>query len=88
MDFKDLNKVYPKHNFPLLKMDQLVDITTGHEMLCFMDAYYGYNQAMMALEDEEKTSFTINKRTYSYKAMLFGLGNTGATYQNAMIALF
>jgi len=42
VDFTDLNKVFPKYHFPLPKIDQMVDATTSHELLRFMDAYSGY----------------------------------------------
>lgn len=44
LDFTDLNKVYPKDSFPLLRIDTLVDLTIGHELLSFMDAFSSYNQ--------------------------------------------
>ncbi|XP_030941048.1 uncharacterized protein LOC115965893 [Quercus lobata] len=39
MDFIDLNKACPKDNFPLPRIDQLIDSTAGHELLTFMDAF-------------------------------------------------
>ena len=57
VDFRDLNKASPKDDFPLSHIDMLVDSTTGHSMLSFMDRFFGYSQIMMALEDMEKTSF-------------------------------
>ena len=53
-----------------------------------MDVYPGYNQVIMAPEDEEKISFITNERTYYYKAMPFGLRNAGPTYQRVMNNLF
>lgn len=47
IDFSDLNLAYPKDNFPLSRIDQLVDSAVGHELLCFIDAYSGYNQIPM-----------------------------------------
>lgn len=47
MDYSDLNKAYLKYNFPLPKIDQLVDATVGHKVLKFMDAYSEYNQIPM-----------------------------------------
>ena len=44
IDYSDLNKAYPKDNFLLPKIDQLVDATDGHQLLSFMDAFFGYNQ--------------------------------------------
>ena len=80
VDFTDLNKACPKDSFPLPRIDQLVDSTTGHKLLTFMDALSGYNQIMMAEEDQEKTSFITSQGLYCYKVMPFGLKNAGATY--------
>ena len=55
VDFRDLNKVSPKDDFPLPHIDKLVDSTAGHSMLSFMDRFFGDNQILMALEDMEKT---------------------------------
>ena len=57
VDFRDLNKVNPKDDFPLPHIDLLVDSTTGHSMLSFMDGFSGYNHILMALDDMEKTTF-------------------------------
>ena len=43
VDFTNLNKACLKDNFPLLRIDQLVDSTAGHKLLRFMDAFSGYN---------------------------------------------
>ncbi|KAM2973485.1 hypothetical protein FF2_020034 [Malus domestica] len=66
----------------------MVDATTGHEALSFMDGSSGYNQIHMALEDEELTAFRTPKDIYYYKVMPFGLKNAGATYQRAMQKIF
>ncbi|XP_017972604.1 PREDICTED: uncharacterized protein LOC108661181 [Theobroma cacao] len=42
----------------------------------------------MAPEDMKKTTFVTMWGTFCYKVMPFGLKNTGATYQRAMVALF
>ncbi|XP_059635648.1 uncharacterized protein LOC132277823 [Cornus florida] len=80
IDFTNLNKACPKDSFPLPKIDQMVDATTGFERLTFVDAYSGYNQIPMNQEDEEKTVFITKKGTYCYRVMPFGLKNAGATY--------
>ncbi|RVX11377.1 Retrovirus-related Pol polyprotein from transposon 297 [Vitis vinifera] len=54
VDFRDLNKANLKDDFPLPHIDMLVDSTTGHPMLSFMDGFSGYNQILMALEDMER----------------------------------
>ena len=57
VDFIDLNKVCPKDNHPLPRIDQLVDSTTGYQLLIFMDAFSGYNQIKMDEANQDKTSF-------------------------------
>ena len=43
VDFTDLNKACPKDSYPLPRMDTLVDSTTRHQLLSYMDAFSGYN---------------------------------------------
>ena len=51
IDFTDINKACPKDSFPLPRIDLIVDATTGHELLSFMDAFSGYNQISMDPDD-------------------------------------
>ena len=60
MDFTNLNKTFPKDNYPLPRIDQLVDSTAGHKLLSFMDAFSSYNQIRMDEADQEKTSFVTS----------------------------
>ncbi|KAM1005599.1 hypothetical protein ACFX1T_002479 [Malus domestica] len=62
----------------------MMDATTGHEALSFMEGSSGYNQIRMAFEDEELTAFRNPKGIYYYKVMPFGLKNARATYQRTM----
>ena len=53
IDFIDVNRACPKDRFPLPRIDLIVDATTDHELLSFMDAFSGYNQISMDLDDQE-----------------------------------
>ena len=88
MDFTDLNKAYPKDNYPLSWIDTVVDSTARHQILSFMDAFLGYNQIKMEEADQEKTSFVTSQGLFCYKMMSFGLKNAGATYQRLMNKMF
>ena len=88
MDYTDLNDACPKDSFPLPRIDQIVDASIGHSMLYFLDAFSGYHQIPMHSLDEEKTSFITPHRLYCYNVMLFGLKNTGATYQRLVMKMF
>ncbi|CAM8996728.1 unnamed protein product [Rhodiola kirilowii] len=39
VDFRDLNEACPKDDFPLPVTELMIDATTGHEALSFMDCY-------------------------------------------------
>ena len=88
IDFTDINKACPKDSFPLPRIDLIIDATTGHELLSFMDAFSGYNQISMDPNDQEKTSFVTAQGTYYYRVMPFGLKNVGATYQRLVNRMF
>ena len=88
VNFTDLNKTCPKDSFPLPRIDQLVDFTTGHKLLTFMDAFSRYNQIKIAEEDQEKTAFITSQGIYCYKVMPFELKNAGATYQRLVNKMF
>ena len=88
VDYWDLNRANPKDNFPLPHIDVLMDNTASFALFSFMDGFSGYNQIKMAPEDMEKTMFVTLWGTFCYKVMSFGLKNAGATYQQAMVALF
>ncbi|MDM1359827.1 RNA-directed DNA polymerase, partial [Myroides marinus] len=79
VDFTDLNRACPKDPFPMPKIDQLVDATVGHPRMSFLDAFQGYHQIPLALEDQKKTAFVTPVGNYHYKVMPFGLKNAGAT---------
>ena len=88
VDFTDLNKACPKDPFPLPRIDQLVDTTVGHPRMSFLDAFQGYYQIPLALDDQEKTSFVTPIGNYHYKVMPFGLKNVGSAYQRMMTKMF
>ena len=88
IDFTDLNKACPKDSYPFPRIDILVDSTTRHQLLSFIDAFSGYNQIKMEEADQEKTSFVTSQGLFYYKVMSFGLKNAGATYQRLMNKMF
>ena len=66
IDFTDLNKACPEDPFPLPRVDQIMDSTSGCDLLSFLDAYSGYHQIFISKEDEEKTSFITPCGTYHF----------------------
>ena len=70
------------------RIDQLVDVTAGHPWMSFLNAFQGYHQIPLALEDQEKTTFVTPTGNYHYKVMSFGLKNAGSTYQRILTRMF
>jgi hypothetical protein len=43
MNFMDMNKSYPKYNFPMPFIDQIIDEFARSEIFSFMNGFLGYN---------------------------------------------
>jgi hypothetical protein len=70
-----------RFQYPLPHICHIVDSTTSCELLSFLDAYSGYHQISLAIDDEEKISFITSFGIFCYTKMAFSLKNGRATYQ-------
>jgi hypothetical protein len=66
VDFTNLNKACKKDDFPLERVDKVVDDAANSEMLSLLDMFSRYHQVRVRREDEEETSFIIPFRTYCF----------------------
>jgi hypothetical protein len=82
--FQNLNIACTKDNYPLPKMETLLQRVTRSGMISILDGFSGYNQIRFKEEDRHKTTFTTPWGTFEYLKMPFGLSNVGATFQRAM----
>ena len=57
IDFRNLNIVTPKDEYPMPIADMLVDLAFGHNILSFLDGYSGYSQIYITEDDMSKTTF-------------------------------
>jgi hypothetical protein len=88
IDYTSLNKTCPKDPFPLSQIDQIMDSTSGCDLLCFLDTYSGFHQIPMSRKDEEHTAFITVDDLFCYVPMLYGLKNTLPTFVRAMHKIF
>jgi hypothetical protein len=80
IDYTSLNKACPKDEYPMPHICYIVDSMTSCELLSFLDAYSGYYQISLAIDDEEKIAFITPFRIFCYTKLAFMLKNGGATY--------
>jgi hypothetical protein len=80
IDFTNLKKAFPKDDYPLPRIDTLVDAVIGSEMMGMLDCFTGYHQIWMRKSDEDKTSFTTPFGMYCFIRMPEGLRNAGCTF--------
>jgi hypothetical protein len=84
IDFRNLNKSSLKYNYPLPKMDHILEKVVGANRMSMIDGFSGYNQIVVNEHDKEKTAFTTPWGAFMYDKMPFGLMNAGATFQRVM----
>jgi hypothetical protein len=66
IDYIALNKHCPEDPFPLPRIYQIIDSTAVCSRLSFLDAYSGYNQIKLKIEDKEETAFIRPYGVYCY----------------------
>ena len=88
IEYRRLNKVTRKDHFPLPFIDKMLDRLAGNEYFCFLDGYSRYNQITIALEDQEKTTFTCPYGTFAFQRIPIRLCNAPRTFQRCMMAIF
>eukprot|EP00253_Pinus_taeda_P008099 PITA_08099 len=64
VDFRNLNKCSKKDNYPLLKMEHLLQQVSGAKVMSFIDGFSGFNQIVVHPNDQEKTTFTTPWGTF------------------------
>jgi hypothetical protein len=79
IDYTSLNKLW---------IDQIVDSTSGCDLLSFLDAYSGFHQIQMSREDRKHTAFVTVDVLYCYVVIPYGLKNALPTFVRAMSKTF
>ena len=88
IDYRKLNIATINDHYPLPFIDQMLDRLARHSYYCFLKGYSGCNLISIALQDQEKTTFTCPYGIFAFRMMPFGLCNAPATFQICMMSMF
>jgi hypothetical protein len=82
IDFRNLNKSTPKDEYHMPIADMLINNSSGHRVIRFLDGNSSYNQIFMAEDDMSKTAFYCSGfiDLFEWVVMTFSLKNVSATY--------
>jgi hypothetical protein len=80
IDYTNLNIACPKDEYPMPRICQIIDFTVLCELFLFLDAYSGYHQISLAIDNEQKMVFITQFEIFCYTKMAFRLKNGGAMY--------
>ncbi|GKD44913.1 putative reverse transcriptase domain-containing protein [Tanacetum coccineum] len=84
IDYRKLNKLIVKNQYPLTRIDDLFDQLQGSRVYCKIDLRSGYHQLRVREEEIPKTAFRTRYGYYEFQVMTFGLTNAPAVFMDLM----
>src|SRR3954464_9009133 len=88
VDYRSLNDVTIKNNYPLPVINDSFDQLEGACVFSKIDLHSGYHQFKIREGDIPKTAFTTRYGLYDYTIMSFRLTNAPAYFMNMMNKVF
>jgi hypothetical protein len=88
IDFRNVNEVTEYEEYPIPRIDEILDELSQASIFSILDATSGYYQIEIEENDRPKTAFRWKTGFYEFNRMPFGLCNAPATFQMTMDTIF
>lgn len=84
IDYRQLNKNLQPYQFPLPRIDEILDQLGSAKYFSTLDLSQGFHQVLIDKKDREKTAFSTAYGHYHYKRCPFGLKTLPGFFQSML----